>query len=455
MPPRVVAQRRRACIVPLLAAVALGFGLLLPGKALAQDQDQIGADAAGVLLVQTGWTSEIGDISAARLRSEYCAGHVQKTERASIIADELFDCETAREFHHPLVFHPRSKDRLLLVDLTEAIPQMKTLTVNSTSFFREPSTYSLKLQEKLGLVPITHMIMTGTTAITRGTGRSADRYGPQVLTERVLPYFQKADYVHISNEVSFTDRCVFQPGLRFCSKQAHFQAFKDIRVNVVELTGNHNRDFGEKPFGATLAWFHRNGMRTFGGGSDEADANAPIFLDLKGGGAIGMIGFNELCPLNECATAKRPGANRFKIAKAREVIEGMRRARPEAFIIASVQFGETNGYHPTPSQRSISFALLDAGADLVFGSQAHQVQQMELHKGKVVLHGLGNFLFDQIHATGLRQGYFMNLYFSPSRLIAMEPVFTWIDEKLRPAIATEQQAALIRRSIYSDKLLYK
>ena len=80
---------------------------------------------------------------------------------------------------------------------------------------------------------------------------------------------------------------------------------------------------------------------------------------------------------------------------------------------------------------------------------------MEFYKGKVILHGLGNFFFDQTHSIGLRQGYFMNLYFSRSRLIAMEPVFTWIDEKFRPVIATEQQAAQIRKSIYIDKLLYK
>jgi hypothetical protein len=37
----------------------------------------------------------------------------------------------------------------------------------------------------------------------------------------------------------------------------------------------------------------------------------------------------------------------------------------------------------------------------------------------------------------------------------MEPVFTWIDEKRRPVIATGPQAAQIRKAIYSDKLLYK
>jgi poly-gamma-glutamate capsule biosynthesis protein CapA/YwtB (metallophosphatase superfamily) len=374
---------------------------------------------------------------------------------ASVAARQIFGCETAREFSDPLASYPHAKNRLILVDVTEATPLMKIVTVDSVSFFRDQSRYSLRSPEKQTFPPITHMIMTGTTAITRATGKSADQSGVGMLSEKVRPYFQSADYVHISNEVSFVDSCVFQPGVRFCSKPAHFQAFKDIRVNVVELTGNHNLDFGTAPYLATLAWFRNNGMHTFGGGTDDADANTPLFLDLKGGGAIGFIGFNEYCPLNECAVAKKPGVNRFNIEKARRAIKEMKETRPDAFAVATVQFGEINAYRSTPSQRSISIALADAGADLVFGSQAHQVQQMEFHNGKVMLYGLGNFFFDQVHETGLRQGYFMNLYFSRGRLIAMEPVFTWIDEKRRPAIATAEQAAQIRKSIYRDGLLYK
>ncbi len=439
-------------------SACLSLALLIPAAALAQDHSvekaQI-AQPSGVLLAQTGWTSGLNDISAARLKFEYCAGRVQKTERAATLARELFGCDTAAEFSDPAEFYARSKDRIILVDVTEAIPRLKTLSVEAVSFFREPANYALKSEEDLKREPITHMIMTGTTAITRGTGMSADVHGPGVLSEKIRAYFQTAQYIHISNEVSFTDACAFQAGLRFCSKQAHFQAFKDLRVNVVELTGNHNRDFGAEPFLATLNWFHKNGIRTFGGGRDEANAKSPIFLDLDGSGAISIVGFNELCPLGECATGPKPGANRFQIAKARGTIEEIKRQRPDAFIIATVQFGESSSYQPTLSQRSISRALLDAGADLVFGSQAHQVQQMEFYNGKVILYGLGNFFFDQIHAPGVRQGYFMNLYFSQSRLIAMEPVFTWIDEKRRPVLATEQQAAQIRKSIYADALLYK
>jgi hypothetical protein len=437
-------------------AIAIALVALAPSLGAANTAGAAGPlEAAGVLLVQTGWTTAINDISTAQLKEEYCAGNVETTQLAASMANDAFRCTPAVRSVRPNDFHPRSKDRLILLDLAEATPLMKTLTLERVSFFRSPARYALASARAAPAERLTHLIMTGTTAITRNTGKSADQHGAAVLTEKVRPYFQTADYIHVSNEVSFTSPCEFQAGLRFCSREGHFQAFKDIRVNVVELTGNHNRDFGEGPFLATLAWFHKNGMRTFGGASDEAKANAPLYLDLRGGGAIGIIGFNELCPLGECAAGKKAGANRFEMAKARRTIAEMRSAKPDAFIIATTQFGETNSYRPTRSQSAISLALIDAGADLVFGSQAHQVQQMEFHRGKIILHGLGNFLFDQMHAVGLRQGYFMNLYFARGRLLAMEPVFTWIDEKRRPAIATEAQAAEIRKAIYSDELLYK
>jgi len=437
-----------------IAVVTVLSGVLVLGTAIARDQNQGRLDRAGVLIVQTGWTSDANTISMKQLKADYCDGHISHTKAAAEIASTLLECKPDLDFSDPNSFYPGSKNRKILVDLAEVIPRMKVLTVDSISFFRDASHYPLKT-ESLASMPITHLIMTGTTAISRYTGKSADQYGPGVLTEKIRPYFEKADYVHVSNEVSFTEPCLFQPGLRFCSKQKHFDAFKDIRVNVVELTGNHNRDFGEGPFLTTLKWFQTNGMHTFGGGRDETVANTPIFLDMKGGGSIGIIGFNELCPLGECAAGKTPGANRFEISKARKAIQDMRRGRTPLFVLVTVQFGEISAYQPTQSQRAISLDLLNSGADMVFGSQAHQVQQMEFHNGKVILHGLGNFFFDQTHTLGLRQAYFMNLYFSAGKLLAMEPIFTWIDDKFRPAIASEDQATQIRRAIYSDYLLYK
>lgn len=403
------------------------------------------------LLVQTGWTSARTDIPLSELKEAYCSGRARAAPRARSDADRLFQCAgVSAEIRD---FYPKSKDQLILSRLSDAEPRLKTLSIDGVSFFDAPMRYALSTGASAVRSDVTHYILTGVSALTRYTGKSADENGVAVLTEKVRPFFLAADYVHVSNEVSFMPGCVFAPGTRFCSKEPHFRAYQDIRANIVELTGNHTRDFGDEPFLKTIGWFEKNGMRIFGGGRNKTDAERPLVLPLKGGGSIALTGYNELCPLKECAEPAVPGANRYTDESAARTIRALRKKGD--FVFATVQFGEVSSYKPTESQRRISYHLIDAGADLVFGSQAHQVQQMEFYRGKIILHGLGNFLFDQTHTFGLRQGYFMNLYFYRGRLVSMHPVFTWIDEKFRPVPATREQALKIQESIYSDELLYK
>ena len=90
---------------------------------------------------------------------------------------------------------------------------------------------------------------------------------------------------------------------------------------------------------------------------------------------------------------------------------------------------------------------------MVYGSQAHQVQQITFINGKPVFYGLGNFLFDQMHKTGLRQSYFLQLYFYKGNLIQARPVFTFYENDRRLHIATKQEAEYIRKEIFLGKLL--
>lgn len=299
---------------------------------------------------------------------------------------------------------------------------------------------------------ITKLMLTGVSAITRRTGAAADTYGVGYLTEKVRSFFQNADWVHLSNEVSIVPDCQYaSSGTKFCTKEAHFQALLDLRVNIVELTGNHNSDYGRQYFDQTLAWYKAHQMPTFGGGSNAQQANEPLIITLKDGKKIGFIGFNEQCPLGECAEGNTAGANRYEAAKAQTVIQKMRLQAD--FIIASVQFRERDSYEPRTEQVQICRDLADFGVDMVYGSQAHQVQQVAFYNQKPLFYGLGNFLFDQQHHIGVRQGFFLKLFFYQGKLIQAIPVFTMIDAG-RPVLATPSEADQIKAAIWLDGLLY-
>jgi len=409
-----------------------------------------------VLLVATGYGAEREAITRADATAAYCKGELVVEPATKPVADVVFACAgTAKSLAD---FLPTAKTNLIVVDLAHATPQLKALAVDGSSAFTSPATYPLVHGGPIAELRThyTHFVMTGVTAIARSTGAACDTHGIAWLTQNLKPAFAGADIVHISNEVSIADRCEYPTTgtYKFCSKERDFQALLDLKTNLVELTGNHNRDYGDEPFKQTMAWYAKHDITTFGGGNSPEAANAPAILPLAGGKKLGIIGFNEKCPLRECA--KQPGevgANPYDETRARDGIAKLRAAGVDQVWI-TVQFKEWDSAKPTATQAVITRALIDMGADLVYGSQAHQLQVIEFYKGKPIFHGLGNLLFDQIHRIGVRQAYFLHHFLFEGRLVQSIPVFTFMSDTRQPTLATPAQAAEMKAIAFTDELLY-
>jgi len=71
----------------------------------------------------------------------------------------------------------------------------------------------------------------------------------------------------------------------------------------------------------------------------------------------------------------------FKIKKADE----------DSFVILFFHWSLDLEILPFPLYRTLSHALIDAGADLIIGSHSHCVQGAEKYRDKYILYGLGNF----------------------------------------------------------------
>jgi poly-gamma-glutamate capsule biosynthesis protein CapA/YwtB (metallophosphatase superfamily) len=414
------------------------------------------------LLVVTGFGSKAENIDLAELKTLYCAGKVYVHERVEERARQFFGCENKSILKKLQDFAPIAKNKLLLTDLENTLTQFKALRINQVSFFEQTHAYPLTNPDKERTSfdfkkNVTHFILTGVTAITRQMGVLADRHGTDYLTENLKKHFKDADLVHISNEVSISDHCTYTGAnakYSFCTKPPHMKPILDLEVDIVELTGNHNLDYGTEAYKQTMAWYEQNKLKTFGGGLTPEQANTPLILTLKDGTKLGFIGFNQLCPAGECAD-KTMGANRYEREKARKVIEKMRTELKADIIFVGVQFGEVDSYTPTPAQTQISYDLLDFGADVVYGSQAHQIQQIEFRAGKAIFHGLGNFLFDQIHRIGVRQAYFLHHYFYKGKLIQSIPIFTFMSASRKPTLASPEEIQQMKKVAYIDNQLYK
>ena len=73
-------------------------------------------------------------------------------------------------------------------------------------------------------------------------------------------------------------------------------------------------------------------------------------------------------------------------------------------VVVYPHWGTQYTHDAVPAQHEVAHRLLDAGADAVIASHPHWVQGMELHDGKLVMHSLGNFVFDMTFSEQVQQG---------------------------------------------------
>jgi poly-gamma-glutamate capsule biosynthesis protein CapA/YwtB (metallophosphatase superfamily) len=401
------------------------------------------------LLVVTSLAGSHDDVSSADVAAAVCGGTMPVTEEARELAKTRFLCDPTTTT--TLDELRKKPDGLALTDLEHVTPVVRVLRVDGLSPFFDPKRYPF-VSPRSDLVPhLTHFVMTGVTAIARATGVACDQHGVDWLTENLRGQTANADYVHVSNEVSMLTSCKYLPRntLSFCTKPADMQALADLHVNVVELTGNHGRDFGDDAFRATMTWYGEHKMATYGGGNDPTAAARPLLLPLADKKTLGILGFNEVCEHHECSQhAGEVGAMPWEDAKA---FAALARLRDELHVdqaFVTVQFKEWEHERPTGEQVRIAHALIDHGADLVLGSQAHQLQYAEVYKGKPIYYGLGNFLFDQIYRPEVRQAFLLHHFFFKGRLVQSEPVFTLLPDDRKPTLATPAQAAAMRAVVY-------
>lgn len=295
---------------------------------------------------------------------------------------------------------------------------------------------------------LTTLTMSGVTAITRGMIPVLDANGLEWATEAILPYVENSDYFHTSNEVSFYENCpqfnneTLGGTSSFCSKPAHFELFNLLDVDVVELSGNHNNDYGYDVYRDTLDWFHGNGIATIGGGETIEEARTPLIIEHNGS-RVAMLACNWVGPyyalVNEDATLAggvRPGAAACDRTWL-EPLLGQLSAENDV-VIVSVQYQEVDEYIPPQDQQFDFRALADWGADVVIGTSSHFPQPVEFYGESFIHYGLGNFLFDQQFFAGVH--FFMDrLLIYDNALINVDLFTGIIEEQGRPRPMTAEE----------------
>ena len=305
---------------------------------------------------------------------------------------------------------------------------------------------------------MTVVIMTGVTGLVRALAYRMEIRSITYPGEAIAGWLRSADFTHISNEVSFTSTCPYpQPlslSLLFCSRESYLGLLDYVGANIIELTGNHNLDWGEEAALNTLDLYQQRGWHTFGGGRNLEDAQKPLLIDHHGN-RLAFIGCNLVGPVEAWATPDHPGA--APCGDKGWMVSQIKAVRSAGYLpIVTFQYSEnytdTAGYQEKADYRS----MVDAGAVIVDGSQAHTPKGMEFYQDGFIHYGLGNLFFDQMEVqvgdklvTTTQDEFIDRHVFYAGRYIGVDLLTARLENWARPRPMSESERNAFLKVIFA------
>ncbi len=303
---------------------------------------------------------------------------------------------------------------------------------------------------------LTTLVMTGVTAMSRGTAAVMEQYGYTYPAAVISDTLAAADITHVSNEVPFLDDCVVNNtvnNLVLCSDTTYWAALEAIGTDIVGLSGNHVNDFGYGGAERSIAWYRQNGIPIYGSGLNVTEACEPLLWEHSGN-RFAFVAALAFGPETAWATDDLPGACYYYDHKD-EVLATVRALAEQVDVVAvELQYLETYNAFPT-GQQVIEFReVRDAGADIVTGVQSHVPQAQEPYGmddaggSGFISYGLGNLFFDQMWSWETRTELFARHTIYQGRVINTEILTAVLENFAQPRWATPEERAEILARIF-------
>ncbi|NMC45967.1 MAG: hypothetical protein GYA52_03960 [Chloroflexi bacterium] len=301
---------------------------------------------------------------------------------------------------------------------------------------------------------ITTVVLTGVTALVRGTAYMMEKYGMTYPALDIGDILRSADITHISNEIPFTETCpnpfynaANDANLVFCSKPEYIALLDAIGTDVVELTGDHFRDWGADAMLYTLDMYDQRGWKYYGGGRNLADGEKPALFE-NNGNKIAFLGCNAKPEGYATAGVDYPGAVHCDMDEMAAQIEAV---KAQGYIpIVTFQHIEYYDYTASPYLEQDFHTVAEAGAAIVSGSQAHQPQAFEFYHGSFLHYGLGNLFFDQYgEGFAQRQAFIDRYIIYNGQVLSTDLITIMFVDLARPRLMTPVERQELLETIFS------
>jgi len=206
--------------------------------------------------------------------------------------------------------------------------------------------------------------------------------------------------VNLETAVTTSDDAARGKDVLYRTHPANVAILTAAGIDCCTLANNHVLDWGPAGLIETLTSLRAAGIGVVGAGRSAERATAPAVFAAPGGRVlvIGMASTSSGVPTHWAAGADRAGVNLvdgWSEKAARALATQLNELRqPGDVVVVSIHWGANWGYPIPAAQRRLGHALIDAGVDLIHGHSSHHPRGMELYRGKLIIHGCGDFITD-------------------------------------------------------------
>lgn len=344
-----------------------------------------------------------------------------------------------------------SSSAVAILRAHELVPTVRVVRVDGVHPLLEPDRYRPREPTGDPAPKVTTMTVVGDLMLGRRVRSVAAQAGDPGHQLRALTgHLRRADLTIGNLESTLSEAGAPTQGSdSFAAPPAVASELVDAGFDAVSLANNHAGDFGPAALVETVRRLRAAALPTFGAGRSARQAWAPVLLE-RHGVRFGFLGFNAIGETPDVADggpgavsiAMPPRTGPLDLGQLRRFQAAVRRLDQRADVVVVLpHWGSQYTHRPEPIQHRVARALVRAGADVVVGGHPHWVQGAELVGGRLVVHSLGNFVFDMDFMERTMEGLVLDLVFWDEHLVGVDYLPYRMDPDFTPRRATWEAAA--------------
>ena len=257
-------------------------------------------------------------------------------------------------------------------------------------------------------IPQATVLFGGDMMFDRSVRTAMNTYGGDFVLSCLDPVLEVADLVVANLEGPITSNASKSVGSIPGSAANYVFTFatstaallREHGIRMVNLGNNHILNFHNAGVRSTIRYLSAAGVDYFGDPLSFRVATSSV-----GGVHLAFINYNEFG--GDTQTTIR----QIKEARASGLI-------PVVYTHWGVEYATTSPLR----LRRLAHEFVDAGAEIVFGSHPHVVEEREIYGGKYIYYSLGNLIFDQYWNDDVSHGLMVKVAFDARGVMSVQDI---------------------------------